>query len=141
MQNQDPTADTDPNEYINQLVQVNSLEQLIDINQNVSTALGDTSATTTSGSAPKSGTTNQAQNAASMTNTASSAANSVAQTQPASSAHTAAMATAARSAAANVAAAMQGSGAKSIPGNLSIPSATAASRKVAEALNGRPRVQ
>ena len=33
MQNQDPTADTDPNEYINQLVQVNSLEQLIDINQ------------------------------------------------------------------------------------------------------------
>lgn len=25
MQNQDPTADTDPNEYINQLVQVNSL--------------------------------------------------------------------------------------------------------------------
>jgi flagellar basal-body rod modification protein FlgD len=40
MQNQDPTADTDPNEYINQLVQVNSLEQLIDINQNLSTALG-----------------------------------------------------------------------------------------------------
>ena len=41
MQNQDPTADTDPNEYINQLVQVNSLEQLISINQNLSTALGD----------------------------------------------------------------------------------------------------
>ena len=36
MQNQDPTADTDPNEYINQLVQVNSLEQLIDINQTLS---------------------------------------------------------------------------------------------------------
>ena len=43
MQNQDPTADTDPNEYINQLVQVNSLEQLIDINQNLSTVLGDSS--------------------------------------------------------------------------------------------------
>lgn len=41
MKNQDPTADTDPNEYINQLVQVNSLEQLISINQNLSTALGD----------------------------------------------------------------------------------------------------
>ncbi len=41
MKNQDPTANTDPNEYINQLVQVNSLEQLIDINQNLSTALGD----------------------------------------------------------------------------------------------------
>lgn len=40
MQNQDPTAATDPNEYINQLVQVNSLQQLISINQNLSTALG-----------------------------------------------------------------------------------------------------
>jgi flagellar basal-body rod modification protein FlgD len=40
MKNQDPTANTDPNEYINQLVNVNSLEQLIDINQNLSTALG-----------------------------------------------------------------------------------------------------
>jgi flagellar basal-body rod modification protein FlgD len=36
MQNQDPTADTDPNEYIDQLVQVNSLEQLISINQDLS---------------------------------------------------------------------------------------------------------
>jgi flagellar basal-body rod modification protein FlgD len=34
LKNQDPTANTDPNEYINQLVQVNSLEQLIQINQN-----------------------------------------------------------------------------------------------------------
>jgi flagellar basal-body rod modification protein FlgD len=33
MKNQDPTANTDPNEYINQLVQVNSLQQLISINQ------------------------------------------------------------------------------------------------------------
>ena len=33
MQNQDPTATTDPNEYINQLVSVNSLEQLIQINE------------------------------------------------------------------------------------------------------------
>ena len=47
MKNQDPTANTDPNEYINQLVQVNSLEQLISINQNLSTALG-TSATDSS---------------------------------------------------------------------------------------------
>jgi len=38
MKNQDPTADTDPNEYINQLVQVNSLEQLIDINQTLAEA-------------------------------------------------------------------------------------------------------
>lgn len=40
MKNQDPTANTDPNEYINQLVNVNSLEQLIDINQNLQEALG-----------------------------------------------------------------------------------------------------
>ncbi len=41
MKNQDPTAQTDPNAYINQLVQVNSLEQLIEINQELSTAVGD----------------------------------------------------------------------------------------------------
>ena len=39
MQNQDPTATTDPNEYINQLVNVNSLEQLISINQTLTGAL------------------------------------------------------------------------------------------------------
>jgi flagellar basal-body rod modification protein FlgD len=39
MKNQDPTANTDPNEYINQLVNVNSLEQLISINQTLSTAI------------------------------------------------------------------------------------------------------
>ena len=50
MQNQDPTSDTDPNEYINQLVQVNSLEQLIDINQTLTTAVG-TPASTIDGSA------------------------------------------------------------------------------------------
>jgi flagellar basal-body rod modification protein FlgD len=38
LQNQDPTANTDPNEYINQLVQVNSLEQLIQINQNLTSS-------------------------------------------------------------------------------------------------------
>ena len=32
MRNQDPTANTDPTQYINQLVQVNSLEQLVQIN-------------------------------------------------------------------------------------------------------------
>ena len=33
MKNQDPTATTDPNAYIDQLVQVNSLQQLIQVNQ------------------------------------------------------------------------------------------------------------
>jgi len=33
MKNQDPTATTDPNQWVNQLVQVNSLQQLISINE------------------------------------------------------------------------------------------------------------
>lgn len=41
MKNQDPTAQTDPNQYINQLVQVNSLQQLIQINEELSTAAGE----------------------------------------------------------------------------------------------------
>ena len=40
MKNQDPTAAQDPNEYINQLVNVNSLQQLISINQNLAEVLG-----------------------------------------------------------------------------------------------------
>ena len=37
MKNQDPTQPTDPNAYIQQLVGVNSLQQLIQINQGLST--------------------------------------------------------------------------------------------------------
>ena len=44
LKNQDPTANTDPNAYVNQLVQVNSLQQLIQINQNT-----DAPSTTTPG--------------------------------------------------------------------------------------------
>src|SRR6201986_5046049 len=51
MKNQDPTANTDPNEYINQLVQVNSLEQLISINQD----LAPLSSTNSTGSSTPSG--------------------------------------------------------------------------------------
>jgi flagellar basal-body rod modification protein FlgD len=35
MKNQDPTQPTDPNEYISQMVNVNSLQQLIGINQGI----------------------------------------------------------------------------------------------------------
>jgi len=38
MKNQDPTANTDPNQYINQLVNVNSLQQLISINETLKSA-------------------------------------------------------------------------------------------------------
>lgn len=63
MKNQDPTATTDPNEYINQLVNVNSLQQLISINQTLTSALGTTStkakAVTVQNSADTSGATAQ----------------------------------------------------------------------------------
>jgi flagellar basal-body rod modification protein FlgD len=46
MKNQDPTANTDPNEYINQLVNVNSLQQLISINQTLTGASSPSNAST-----------------------------------------------------------------------------------------------
>ncbi|HEY5056802.1 MAG TPA: flagellar hook capping FlgD N-terminal domain-containing protein [Acidobacteriaceae bacterium] len=52
MKNQDPTQPTDPNAYISQMVNVNSLQQLIGINQGV-TALDTATGTS---STPVSGT-------------------------------------------------------------------------------------
>jgi flagellar basal-body rod modification protein FlgD len=49
LQNQDPTQPTDPNEYISQLVEVNSLEQLIAINSGI-TSLDTAAGATVSGS-------------------------------------------------------------------------------------------
>ena len=48
MKNQDPTQPTDPNAYIQQLVGVNSLQQLISINQDLtgSASTGTTTPTT-----------------------------------------------------------------------------------------------
>lgn len=112
MKNQDPTADTDPNEYINQLVQVNSLEQLIQINQNLTTALGDTS-TGSDGSA-------------------SGQAVSAAET-PAGQAVTAASRAGSRGA--TVAPVAQGFPAA--PGNLGLPQPNPAAERVAQALSGR----
>lgn len=42
LKNQDPTANTDPNAYINQLVGVNSLQQLIKINETLTPGLSST---------------------------------------------------------------------------------------------------
>ena len=112
MQNQDPTADTDPNEYINQLVNVNSLEQLISINQTLTTDLG-------SSTADASGSTASAQ-AGGASAEAKSSSSGAATTLPG------ALSTAA---------------AQLAPGNLGIPAPNAAAQSVAEALSGRPRVQ
>jgi flagellar basal-body rod modification protein FlgD len=46
MKNQDPTQPTDPNAYIQQLVQVNSLQQLIGINQGITSLDSAAGATT-----------------------------------------------------------------------------------------------
>jgi len=125
MKNQEPTADTNPNEYINQLVQVNSLEQLISINQNISTALGtSTTGSTTPGAVPAAG--------------ASKSPGTGAAVQPATSAtaQTTRVASAARSAASSAAAAIQDSQVKTAAGNLSVPEAKPAAHRVAQALSG-----
>jgi flagellar basal-body rod modification protein FlgD len=61
LKNQDPTQPTDPNQYITQLAQVNSLQQLISINQGVGTldsAISGASSPSTGGSGSGSSTTN-----------------------------------------------------------------------------------
>jgi flagellar basal-body rod modification protein FlgD len=57
LQNQDPTSDTDPNAYVNQLVDVNSLQQLISINSGIGTldSSVDPTSTTDSSSVATSG--------------------------------------------------------------------------------------
>lgn len=127
MQNQDPTADTDPNEYINQLVQVNSLEQLIDINQTLGGAFG-TSSSTTGSSDPTTqvaaGTTANPAHMTLGTNTASTAGASVGPTSGIAGTQSASAPPR------NV----HGPG-----GNLSAPAASAAARRVGHALDGRVR--
>jgi len=110
MQNQDPTADTDPNEYIDQLVQVNSLEQLISINQ---TLTADSPAATAGSVNPAGGTPAEVSSTASKHPTNDAAANSAqnASISPFDS--------------------------QPVPGNLTIPSTKAAAQRVAQALSGQ----
>ena len=51
MKNQDPTQPTDPNAYIQQLVGVNSLQQLISINQDLSSTSTTSTPTANGGAA------------------------------------------------------------------------------------------
>jgi flagellar basal-body rod modification protein FlgD len=124
MKNQDPTADTDPNEYINQLVNVNSLEQLISINQTLTTDLGSPIPSSSSGapSAQASGASAQAQTA-----------------QPGG--RLAPAQSSSPPGATSVAAAIGTASAKLAPGNLNIPVALPSAQTVAQSLSGRPRVQ
>lgn len=119
MQNQDPTADTDPNEYINQLVQVNSLEQLISINQNLQTALGISNTSSDAAAATSTPATGKAATAEAQALSAAQSATQGAGTsamQPGGRAH---------------------AGAPEAPGNIGIPQATPAALAVAQALSGQ----
>jgi flagellar basal-body rod modification protein FlgD len=115
MKNQDPTANTDPNQYVNQLVQVNSLEQLININQTLSTSLG--SAT---GSLQRDPVTNPA-------TVSPGATPSIAPPAPPNIGTHAAGTPALRTI-------------KTTAGNLSVPAAIPAAQRVAHALSHRARI-
>jgi flagellar basal-body rod modification protein FlgD len=131
MQNQDPTADTDPNEYINQLVQVNSLEQLIDINQNLTTALGGSgSGSGTGGVAPVPGGTSPAAQGS-----AAQPTGGTAQRQTAISAAQKAVTALAGQERTTPPRAASGRS----PGNLGIPVADPAAQRVAQSLSGQGR--
>ena len=128
MQNQDPTADTDPNEYINQLVQVNSLEQLIDINQTLSTDLGTPAAA-------KSGSSTLPQTA----NASGAVTNSLATGTTAR--HSAGAGTVAQIGNAASGTVPVQSAVRRAPGNLSVPGVNRAAQRVGHALDGRTRAQ
>ena len=115
MKNQDPTATTDPNEYINQLVNVNSLQQLIAINQTLSTAL--TPSSSSIGNATMSDSSNEAKNLAAQAQSAS-------QSSPTP-----------------IPAAISAATAKLAPGNLSVPEASPAASRLAQSLSGLSHLQ
>jgi flagellar basal-body rod modification protein FlgD len=123
MQNQDPTANTDPNEYINQLVQVNSLEQLIDINQTLSGAV----APTASGSSSSAQVTAHP-NAAAAPSPSEAAASAV----PAGTTALHQPSGGARS---------NGATRHLAPGNLGVPATNAAAQRVGRSLNGREHLK
>ncbi len=124
MQNQDPTADTDPNEYIDQLVQVNSLEQLIDINQTLSGALGSTTSSTGSGSSSQvAGATTGATATSPLTASAAGTAHAPA-AQPAGASSVPAVSA-------------QTTAARHTAGNVGVPGVNPAAQHVGHALSGR----
>jgi flagellar basal-body rod modification protein FlgD len=117
MQNQDPTADTDPNEYINQLVNVNSLQQLISINQTLSTSLGSPGSTT--GTSGASGAGSDSLTAPGSVSSPGTARNSALSGAQASVNHSPA----------------QKPSTPLAPGNLSVPNRNPSAERVAQSLN------
>ncbi|WP_263359579.1 flagellar hook assembly protein FlgD [Acidicapsa ligni] len=129
MQNQDPTAQTDPNEYIDQLVQINSLEQLISINQNLTDVLG--TATAPTGSVSGKGIDNAGGSAAPAETRSVSLKTGVA------GPHAASAESAVRTSRAS--SGSSGPGKARTHGNLSVPGDAPSARTVTRSLDGRPR--
>ncbi len=128
MQNQDPTSDTDPNEYINQLVNVNSLEQLIDINQTL----------TTDSTASSSGTGATPKVSGALSNATTPAAPASAAATSRTAAHLAGSPLSTASGASiSVPSEAQTASTQRFSGNLSAPNASPAARRVGHALAGR----
>jgi flagellar basal-body rod modification protein FlgD len=129
LENQDPTSNADPNEYVNQLVSVNSLEQLVSINSTLSTDLGSSSSTS---SGTSSGTTTDA--------TANAAKASLAGLTGNGTSSATDQATVASNAP-SIGSAFQTAASKLAPGNLGVPDANPAAQTVAQALSGRRHIQ
>jgi flagellar basal-body rod modification protein FlgD len=123
MKNQDPTANTDPNQYINQLVNLNSLQQLISINETLTAAYSS------------SNTSSYAQPTPQANATKSVAAKAQAASEPTSVVNTAAVSsTGSQDGGVSTLQAFLG---KLAHGNLSTPPANPAAERLARALGGR----
>ena len=124
MKNQDPTANTDPNQYINQLVNVNSLQQLISINETLTNAYGSSNAIA------------QSQPAA-QANSASSASGSEKTASEVTSLHGLAAVNSTNGPTTDGSTTLQAFISKLAHGNLSAPAAHPAAERLAHALDGR----
>jgi flagellar basal-body rod modification protein FlgD len=120
MKNQDPTANTDPNEYINQLVQVNSLQQLISINETL-TADSVDNPPTSQGSEPK----------------ASDSLSGLHPTNLAAHAHSTAIRPGTGQLRSDTSS--PASAERYASGNLTVPATSPAAQRVAESLGGKPK--
>jgi flagellar basal-body rod modification protein FlgD len=125
LKNQDPTTQADPNEYVNQLCEVNSLEQLVSINQTLTGAFGGTATKSTSSG-------NGA--AAQVTGTAPAIS-----PQIATPSNPTAQARAAYHA--NALATQSSTATNVTPGNLGVPSTNPNALRVAQSLSGQTRTQ
>jgi flagellar basal-body rod modification protein FlgD len=144
MQNQDPTSQTDPNEYIDQLVDVNSLEQLININQTLSSAYPAASTGATGDAALAQSASPATGASPSATPAGQSAAGHAAQSLGALTQNAGAPAASQASPATGELHTPTPQAVRRAPGNLSVPAANPAAQRVAHSLDahpGRPRAR